>query len=133
MFDMQQKQPLPKLSVGEVFYPRQVWLYNLTLVRQNYTGSVNDVHIYTWLETESARGSNQFASPLFDYLSLLEKEFTEKGCGPSELQLFSDACASQNKNSTVLALLMNVAKRTKVFKIIRHFFSNKRPQLHGSE
>ena len=30
-FDMQQNQPLPKLSIGEVFYGRQVWLYNLTV------------------------------------------------------------------------------------------------------
>nr|CAH7721051.1 unnamed protein product [Callosobruchus chinensis] len=30
IFDMQQNQPLPKLSVGEVFFTRQVWLYNLT-------------------------------------------------------------------------------------------------------
>lgn len=33
-FDMQQHQPLPKLSIGEVFYARQVWLSNLTIVHQ---------------------------------------------------------------------------------------------------
>lgn len=31
-FDMMQTQPLPKLSVTDVFYCRQVWLYNITFV-----------------------------------------------------------------------------------------------------
>jgi len=31
-FDMMQNQPLPKLSVTDTFYSRQVWLYNLTFV-----------------------------------------------------------------------------------------------------
>ena len=32
-FDCQQNQPLPKMSVWEVFYLRQVWLYNLGMVQ----------------------------------------------------------------------------------------------------
>jgi len=31
-FDMMQNQPLPKVSITEAFYSRQVWLYNLTFV-----------------------------------------------------------------------------------------------------
>ena len=46
-FDMQQNQPLPKLSVGEVFYSRQIWLYNLTFVRHDTVAqSRENVSIY---------------------------------------------------------------------------------------
>lgn len=31
-FDMMQTQPLPKLSITDVFYCQQVWLYNITCV-----------------------------------------------------------------------------------------------------
>ena len=31
-FDIQQNQPIPKLSVNEVFYSGQVWLYNLCVL-----------------------------------------------------------------------------------------------------
>jgi len=72
-FDIQKNQPLLKLSISEVFYARQVWLYNLTAVRQtdDNTQSKADVSIYTWLETEAGRGSNEVASPMHDYLSKL--------------------------------------------------------------
>lgn len=32
VFDMQQNKPLPKLNVGEVYYARQIWFYNLAIL-----------------------------------------------------------------------------------------------------
>ena len=80
-FDMQQNQPIPKLSVGEVFYARQIWLYNLTFVRHDQTVQNKDnIIIYTWLGTQSGRGSNEVSSALVHYLSKLEKDLiTERG------------------------------------------------------
>ena len=78
---MQQNQPIPKLSVGEVFYARQIWLYNLTFVRHDQTvQNTDNIFIYTWLETQSGRGSNEVSSALVYYLSKLEKDLiTERG------------------------------------------------------
>ena len=124
-FDMQQNQPLPKLSIGEVFCARQVWLYNLTFVRQGESEgreNVDIIFLYTWVETESGRGSNEVASALCHYISLLELKCLVEVDRPTELQLFSDACSSQNKNSTVMTLLMHLTKKSDVFQTIRHTF-----------
>jgi len=56
-FDMMQNQPLPKLSVTEVFYSRQVWLYNLTFVITSAEHqTIDNCFLYTWLESDSGRG-----------------------------------------------------------------------------
>ena len=96
------------LSVGEVYYSRQVWLYNLTFVRHGWSQNRDNVFIYTWLETESGKGSNQIASALNDFIAKLESEFINT---PSYLRLYNDACPGQNKNSTVMVLLMHRAKK----------------------
>jgi len=121
-FDMQQNQPLPKLSIGEVFYARQIWLYNLTFVRQTEddTQTKNDVSIYTWLEMEAGRGSNEVGSAVLDYLTKLESSL--HGREGLTLCLFSDACSSQNKNTVMLCLLGRFLQRSKVFCNILHFF-----------
>lgn len=55
-FDMQQNQPLPKLRVGEAFYARQIWVYNLTFVLMEQTQDKSNTFVYTWTENQSARG-----------------------------------------------------------------------------
>jgi len=52
-FDMMQNQPLPKVSITEAFYSRQVWLYNLTFVINCEKQNPESCFLYTWLETES--------------------------------------------------------------------------------
>lgn len=62
-FDCQQNQPLPKLSVGEVFYSRQALLYNLCIVQHkpNMKQNKDDIEFYVWLENQSGRGANEIA------------------------------------------------------------------------
>lgn len=72
-FDCQQNQPLPKLSIGEVFYSRQVWLYNCLFMQVANNKNTNMAH-YTWLETQSGRGANEIASAIRHYLLELEKD-----------------------------------------------------------
>jgi hypothetical protein len=45
-FDMQQNRPLPKTNVGEAYYARQLWLYNVTFVIHKKKQSKRDVHIF---------------------------------------------------------------------------------------
>lgn len=80
-FDMEQNQPLPKLRVGEVFYARQIWVYNLTFVLMQETQNATNTFVYTWTENQSARGSNEVVSALNDFLCNLEgiyKDVPEK-------------------------------------------------------
>lgn len=98
IFDMQQNQPLPKLSVGEVFFTRQVWLYNLTVMIHTSKQEKKYISHYVWLETESGRGANEVASCVQHFLKQLDENFEDiLGFKPEEkqnLMLFSDSCAS---------------------------------------
>ena len=78
-FDMEQNQPLPKLSVSEVFYSRQVWIYNLTvMVREDHQGKDN-TRIFTWLETEAGRGANEVCSAVLDFITWLDGTYAAEG------------------------------------------------------
>ena len=119
-FDMQQNQPIPKLSVSEVFYARQVWIYNLCIMIHSSQQKKEDIVFYTWLETESSRGCNQVASALLDFLSDLETK-NPSDC-PTTVHLFSDSCSSQNKNSIMMATLIAFLEKSAKFNNILHFF-----------
>lgn len=122
VFDCQQNQPLPKLSVSDTFYSRQVWLYNLTCMVYHGSRDVGKeeyITFYTWLETQHGRGSNEIASALLHYLQDLEDKI------PSDIntvRLFSDSAASQNKNVSVLAALCGYLKSSTRWKKIHHYF-----------
>jgi len=113
---MQQNQPLAKLTTDEIFYSRQVWLYNLTFVQQtdDNTQTSIDVKIYryTWLETEAGRGSNEVRTALQDYLISLEG--TLHGKHDMTLRLFSDSCSRQNKNAVIMCLLARFVETSSV-------------------
>lgn len=122
IFDKQQNQPLPKLSVGEIFYSRQVWFYNLTVMLHCKSQDRNNISHYTWLETESGRGANEVASCVIDFLQKLDKYLSSHPNKKYTLHLFSDSCASQNKNTILLACLMKFLEESSNFIKIRHFF-----------
>lgn len=122
-FDMMQTQPLPKLSVTEVFYSRQVWLYNLTFAIAAPTQGPENCYLYTWTECESGRGPNEVCSSLIDFLENLENRLMLKESPPTTLNLFSDSCSGQNKNQfTMITLLYYINHRTKIFQKINHIF-----------
>jgi len=93
---MEQNQPIPKLSVSEVFYSRQVWIYNLTVMVKEDHQSKDNTHIFTWLETEAGQGANEVSSAVLDFITWLDGTYTSEGkTGLTET--VSNACASQNK------------------------------------
>lgn len=122
-FDMMQNQPLPKLSVTDTFYCRQVWLYNLTFVLNSEKQNSDSCFMYTWLETQSGRGPNEVASAIIDFLEMIDTKFQSQNNPPTIINLFSDSCSAQNKNQYVMiALLHFVNFKAKIIKEINHYF-----------
>lgn len=110
-FDFQQNLPSPIIPVGELFYARQLWLYNFCV----HDCGANDGTMYCWDETQAKRGSNEVASCLLHY-------FTSKLADEVEtLYLFSDGCGGQNKNYTIVWFFLTLIKLRR-FKSIVHIF-----------
>lgn len=118
-FDMQQNQPLPIVKVTETFYARQIWLYNLTFVIHDGKQNKDNVHIYSWTENQFGRGSTKVTSAFRDFLNHLEDKGLQSNYGdrarPTTLMLFSDAASSQNKNSTIIGLLLSYVQKSLIF------------------
>lgn len=103
-FDMQKNQALPKTNVCEAYYARQLWLYNLTIVIHSKKQARRNVHIYSWLESDSGKGSNEVVSVLNHFFeNVLQNRI--KCFRIRKIMLFSDSCPAQNKNGTMLAFL----------------------------
>jgi len=124
-FDMMQNQPIPKLSVTDTFYSRQIWLYNLTFCINfsNSEQSPENCHLYTWVESESARGPNEVCSILLHFLEKLQERIKKESIPIVELNLFSDSCSAQNKNQFVVAILLYyINYKNSIFNKINHIF-----------
>lgn len=122
-FDIMQNQPLPKLSMTDTFYSKQVWLYNLTFVLNSEKPNSDSCYMYTWLETQSGRGPNEVASALIDFLEMIDTKFQSQNNPPTIINLFLDSCSAQNKNQNVMIALFNVVNfKAKIIKEINHYF-----------
>ena len=96
-FDLQQVQPLPKLTIGEAYCSCQISFYVLCV-----TDIANqDPTFYTWNETEGGRGATEVASGVTSYLD--EVCFDNS---VSTIKLFADGCRGQNKNMHVIHALV---------------------------
>ena len=94
-FNFQQNLPCPVIPVGELFYARQLWLFNFCI----HDCSRNTGTMYCWDETTAKRGSNEVASCLFHYIKHIIPD------GVKVLHLFCDGCGGQNKNYTIIWFL----------------------------
>lgn len=94
-FDLQKALELPVLQTCEVYYARQLWLYNL--------GIYDEVHktcyMYTWDESMASRGSQEIASCLHKHFEKFVPKDTQK------IILRSDACSGQNRNIKMALML----------------------------
>ena len=109
-FDFEQNFPLPHIPAGEIFYLRQIWLHVFGI----HDCGENNAAMYCWPETVARKGSNEVVSCLHHYLNGLNP-------GIERLNLLSDSCGGQNKNSTVIQYLYTLV-RCGHFRHIRHFF-----------
>lgn len=120
-FDLQKNLPLPKTNVGEEYYCRQLWMYNLAFVIHCPKSSRKNVFMYNWMEHQSGKGSNEICSALADFLRRIRKRVQRRGY--KHLALFSDGCAGQNKNTTMLGFLLTyVNSKLNVFKDVTYTF-----------
>lgn len=95
-YDCQKNLVLPKIPDTSAYYSRQLYKYNFTIV----TGTSKDpltktnVHIYTWNESDHAKGANEISSAVYHHLKsmTIPEQIT---C----IRLVADGCGGQNKNS----------------------------------
>lgn len=116
VFDLQAVHYLPKLTIQETYYSRQLALYNLGMCCLNS----NKNYSYTWLECESARGANEICSALINLLERLQD--TDEFKSAKKLRLFCDGCGGQNKNNIVLGALQHWLSSKKFFDDIELVF-----------
>nr|CAD7609249.1 unnamed protein product [Timema genevievae] len=63
---------------------------------------MDTITIYAWMENEKYKGSNEIASAVLDTLRNVKLGNEDFDC----VRLCSDGCPGQNKNSTVIAMVM---------------------------
>ena len=108
--DFQQNLPLPVLTHGDVFYARQLWVYNFGV--HDTVNQQGTMHV--WSEATAKRGSSEVASCLENY-------FQKHGYGAKHLNLISDGCGGQNKNKTMMHYCMSKTDSLNQFSSIDHY------------
>lgn len=114
-FDLQRALEMPVIQTSEVYYMRQLWLYNLGVYDE-----VRKVgYMYVWTEAVASRGSQEIASCLHKHLMKYIPNDTQK------IILRSDACSGQNRNikmSLMLKKFLSMWKHPELTSIEQHFF-----------
>ena len=110
-FDLQKVLSLPKLSTNEVYYCRQLSVYNFGI--NSLTSKKSQ--FYVWDETVASRGAEDIGSCLLKYC--LDKA----GSGVKSFSVYSDACGGQNRNYKIALLWMHVCSVTNVDTIDHRF------------
>lgn len=104
--DLQQTIPCPKLTVGQAYYKRKLWIYNFCV--HNLKSGISSM--FVWDETVAGRGSIEIASCLSKWLD--DHFGGEPAQELTTLSIFADNCAGQNKNlQMVLFLLRQIHSR----------------------
>jgi hypothetical protein len=105
-FDLEKTQPLPYINTSSAFYKRQMWVYNLGINNRRNNKGV----MCMWTEVEGKRGSNEVASSIQAFLNTLDLTSYD------EIRTFSDGCGGQNRNRTVVSLIMHTCSSTPITK-----------------
>ncbi|XP_025192024.1 LOW QUALITY PROTEIN: uncharacterized protein LOC112592227 [Melanaphis sacchari] len=99
-FDFQQNMPLPHIPCGDVFYKRQIWVYNFCI----YSGKTGKSYHYMYDELTGKKGQNDVISFIDHFLKNLLTP------GVKHLYIFTDNCSSQNKNNALFQYLYTVVQ-----------------------
>lgn len=102
-FDCQKNLAVPKLPDQSAYFSMQINFYHLAIVCGSSKAKLNqeNVRSYVWTEIDHQRSSNEISSAL--HHTLLQFNFTEKA---KVVRLICDGCGAQNKNSTVIGMLV---------------------------
>jgi len=87
-FDFQQNMPLPQIPSGDVYYKRQLWVYNFCI----HSGKTGKSYFYMYDEATGRKGQNEVINFINHFFSNIMDKSVET------VYLFSDNCSAQNKN-----------------------------------
>lgn len=108
--DFMQNIQLPVIPVQETFYLRQLTT-NVFCIHNNKSHKAT---VYVYHEGLANKGCNEVCSFLYKFLQDIPSEITE-------LHLFADNCAGQNKNHTLTRLLLYLTDTGRFTKIEQYF------------
>ena len=91
--DLQQIQPVPKLSTGVAYYKRKLGLYNCCVTDLKANVST----MFVWDETQGGRGADEIASCVTKWIGI-----TQQNNDFTSLTIFADNCGGQNKNKFII-------------------------------
>lgn len=114
-FDLQRALEMPVLKTSEVYYMRQLWLYNLGI----YDEVRKTAYMYVWHEGTASRGSQEIASCLYKHFMKFVPKDTQK------IVLRSDACSGQNRNIKMALMLkkfLSMWNYPELTSIEQHFY-----------
>ncbi len=113
---------LPLSNRSELFYKRRLSCYNFTV----YVMDSKFCQCYLWHEGIAARGANEIASHLYNFLLEADSD------GIEEVALFADGCAGQNKNSSIPSMMLRFVNNAKnVKQITMYYFETAHGQSEG--
>lgn len=105
-FDFQQNMLSPHIPCGDVFYKRQIWVYNFRI----YSGKTGQSYHYMYDESIAKKGQNDVISFIHDFLK------NKLAPGVKNIYKFTDNCSSQNKNNGLFQYLYTVIQ-SKLFNL----------------
>lgn len=112
-FDYMQNIPYPHIPITEMFYARQLWLYNFGIHRF----SDGESFMYPYTELVGKKGPNEVISFLHHFINNIDPNVRK-------LYIFTDACTAQNRNNTIVKYLSYLTDCGR-FDYIRHVYPTK--------
>lgn len=88
---------MPTLTHSNMYYSRQLSCYNFGI----HLGDNNTAFMCMWDESIASHGSSEIATCLFEVINKNDNMINRK-----KLILWSDNCAGQNKNKTLLVFML---------------------------
>lgn len=122
VFDLQQVIHLPLSKESAIFYKQRLSNYNFSI----YNIGTKDCDCYKWHEGVSKRGASEIATCVYLFLKENDKKPVK------HVDLFSDGCFGQNKNSVIPTMLLYFVKNSQyIEKISLKFFEKSHGQNEG--
>lgn len=109
-FDFMQNLPLPHIPSNPVFYCRQLWYYVFGI----HDLGTDEATMYTYLEGEGRKGSNDVTSMILHYL--------KNNIHNRNIVIFSDGCPGQNKNYVMVHFLYTLVHVLKIADSVEYVF-----------